>query len=344
MVSACALAEQGFEPCGNLVSVNGGRKPPCAAGLKREDGTCYRLIYDYMLSRPEDYLSIYQSGCNHRCLKCHSWYFSQVARGTWMSPKDVLNACLEYAEQITVWEPRDRTTSWHATDLCLHCGSCLLGGRHKHCPRKLRPDQVVLSPQGFGPARNIVSFTGGDLFCRPEFYCEVFKLVKRELPDVWTHIETNGYGLTPRNLEELVSAGLDSVWLDMKAYDGEVYRRLCGTGNEHILELPARIKDAGLVLEVVLLFIPGWVEFDQLRSFAELIASVDPDTPVTLLAFFPEFELRDVRKPTLSEMVTAFSVMKGAGLRRVKLANLNVFCESEADYDLLVSLVGRNAI
>lgn len=339
----CELVKQGLASCGNRVASDG-RNHPCIATLKYEGGAWYRLIYDCMLSRPEDYLSIYQSGCNHDCLKCHSWYFSQIARGRWTSPQDVLKACLSYMEKVTVWEPRERATAWSATDLCLHCGRCRYDFRSKHCPNKLEPDQVVLSPQGYGPARNIMSFTGGDLSCRPTFYCETFKLIKRELPQLWTHIETNGYGLTPKNLEELVSAGLDSVWLDLKAYDTSVYRKLCGTSNEHILKLPAMIRDMDLVLEIVLLYIPDWVELDQLSSFASLISSIDPDIPVDLIAFFPEYRLKDARPPTFSEMLAAFTTMSKAGLRKLKLGNLGIFCRDELDYDILISAIGREHI
>ena len=68
----CLLKSQGYEPCMNVIKVNDDYLPPCKAGLKMYGNEIYRLIYDIVLSRPEDYLSIYQSSCNHNCLKCHS--------------------------------------------------------------------------------------------------------------------------------------------------------------------------------------------------------------------------------------------------------------------------------
>ena len=163
---------------------------------------------------------------------------------------------IKYYDEITVWEPRERATMWHASDLCAHRGYCVKYGEvGQFCPKKLTPDKIKLSPQGYGPARNVISFTGGDLYCQPTFYVNTFKLIKRELSNLWIHIETNGYGLTPKNLELLYEAGLDSIWLDLKACNEDTYRRLCGTTNKWILELPARIKDIGLILEVVLLYI-----------------------------------------------------------------------------------------
>jgi pyruvate-formate lyase-activating enzyme len=340
----CTLKAQGYEPCNCFAYTSRGAEQPCRAGFRIRGGEIYRLVYDVVLSRPEDYLSIYQSCCNHNCLKCHSWYFAQYARGSWYSPRDVLAEVLKYREQVTVWEPRERATMWHASDLCAHCGACLLlGERGPYCPGKLRPEQVTWSAQGYGPARNIVSFTGGDLYCQPAFYAKTFRLLKKEAPDLWIHIETNGYGLTKRNLEVLYEAGLDSIWLDMKAYDEEVYRFLCGTSNKHVLELPHLIRDMGLVLEVVLLYIPALVEVGQLEKFAELIAGVDKDIPVMLLAFFPEYKLQGYRPPTPEEMVMGYRAL-ARRLHRVRVGNVSVFCKTAGCIDWLIRTIGREAV
>ncbi|MEM3346266.1 MAG: radical SAM protein [Desulfurococcaceae archaeon] len=341
---ACTLKNQGYEPCNCFTYVNGRPVQPCRAGLRIQGGRIQRLVFDAVLSRPEDYLSIYQSGCNHNCLKCHSWYFAQYAKGSWITPEDIVKIVLEYRKQVTVWEPRSRATMWHASDLCAHCGSCVLAGtRGFFCPGKLKPEQVLWSPQGYGPARNIVSFTGGDLYCQPAFYAKAFRLIKREAPDMWIHIETNGHGLTPRNLEVLYETGLDSVWLDMKAYKEDTYRFLCGTSNKRVLELPAELHDMGLVLEVVLLYIPGLVEVDQLSKFAEHIASVDPDIPVMLLAFFPEYKLANYRSPTVDEIVAGYRVLRSK-LNHVKIGNVGVFCRTLECVQMLIEKLGREAV
>ena len=339
----CSLYSQGYSPCGNVISVNGEPLLPCKAGLRVIGGEIHRLVYDVVLSRPEDYLSIYQSCCNHNCLMCHSWYFTQYARGSWMSPSDLMEKVREYYKSITVWEPRSRSLMWYSSDLCIHCGKCVVEGvRSRFCPNKLRREQVLLSPQGYGPARNIVSFTGGDLYCQPAYYVRFFKMVKRDYSDLWMHIETNGYGLTRKNLELLYEAGLDSIWLDLKACSSDTYRRLCGTSNEWILELPALIRDYGLVLEIVLLYIPGFVELEEMHCFGRLLASIDKDLPVTLLAFFPEYMLRGYRSPTLDEMIRAYRVLESYGLRRVRIGNIGVFCKSINCIDELVREIGRD--
>lgn len=260
-----------------------------------------------------------------------------------MSPEDIVAVAKEYAKRVTYQEPRERATSWHAHDLCLGCSLCVLAGRRSlYCPQKLEPDQIVLSPQGFGPARNIIALTGGDLACQPEFYIEATERIKSLKEGLLVLFETNGYGLTPENLDLLAEAGLDAFWLDIKAYDREVHRRLTGAHNDWVLKLPAEILKRGFVLEVLSLYIPGWVETDQLREIAGLLAGVDPDIPFTILAFFPEYRLRDVSPPNLDQMLEAYDAAKKAGLKNIRLGNTGVFARTREEQETLRAYVGRN--
>lgn len=346
MKNTCNMILQGYPPgaC-SVIMPDKSIKRACEATLRKKNGIYYRLIEAIQLSRPEDYLSIYQSGCNHRCLKCHSWSFTQYYSGEWMSTEDLALRVAEYEEIVTAWEPRERATMWHATDLCRHCGSCVIYGRRsKYCPNKLDVDEIVFSIQGWGPARNIVSFTGGDLACCAEFYAQAAEKIKDQCKKIWVLLETNGYGLTKQNLEILASGGVDSFWLDIKAYDEEVYKKLCGTTNKWILKVPELAIDMGFILEVLTLYIPNWVEEDQIVKIAELIASINPETPFTILAFFPQYKLMNVRRPKLMEMVKTYFKVKEVGLKNVKLGNISVFTKNERDLELLVSLVGLETI
>ncbi len=340
----CVLALQGYEPCNCFIEYEGKLWRPCELGIKYESGRWYRRIYAIELSRPEDYLSVYQSCCNHDCKMCHSWYFSRRVAGEWYSIDDIVVEAKRYLEIVTVWEPRERATMWHASDLCMHCGMCVTRGvRGSLCPGKLEPWQVVLSLQGWGPARNIISFTGGDLYCRVDFYEQLFKRLKEEVPKLWVKIETNGYGLTEENLRRYAEAGLDSIWLDLKAYREDVYKWLTGTTNKWVLRVPELALKYDLVLEIVLLYIPGVVEVDQIREFGKYIASIDPDIPTMLIAYFPEYRL-NTRPPTVIEMIQGYLALKEAGLRKVKVGNLGVFCKTKEDWDLLLSVIEREAL
>lgn len=339
----CRLVEQGFKPGSCLTYCNGVWKPACEVTLLWKDNTPYRLIYSYAHKAPEQYFSIYQSGCNWSCKKCHSWRFTRYAVGEWMSPKDIARISMEYYNkniENLYREPRSHATSWHAHELCRGCGSCILYGRRsKYCPGKLKLNELTLLDDfTWGPARNIISFTGGDIACQPEFYIESAREIKSLGLDLWILFETNGYGLTPSNLDLLRDAGIDSFWLDIKAYNDEIHKRLTGVSNEWILKLPAEIIERNFVLEVSTVYIPGWVEEDQISEIAKLLAQVDRDIPYAIIAFIPEYQLKHVNPPTYHQMIRAFECARDAGLRNVKIGNIGVFVKTMEEFEELVKM------
>jgi len=336
----CNLIQQGYPQGSCVTEVEGGKALACEATLKRTDKGLLRLISSVHLSRPENYLSIYQSGCNFSCRKCHSWNFTKMARGEWWSPEDILKACKEYEKEVTVREPRKRATAFHAHDSCRCCGACVMyGKRSPLCPKVLHKKDIVLSPQGWGPARNIVAFTGGVLTCCSEFSVECSRRIKEETK-LWILIETNGDGLTPKHLDFLKEAGVDSFWLDIKAFESTDHKWLTGCFNRNILRLPEEILKRGFVLEVLSLYIPNLVETPQFKKIAQLLLYVDPTIPFTILAFFPEYQMRRYRSPKLSEMIEAYDAVKSIGLLNVRLGNIGVFASTEEDHELLRERVG----
>ncbi len=337
----CLLADQGV-PRGDCLTTtpSGEKKQACEVTLRKTNGIYERLIKSIHLSRPEDYLSVYSSGCNHNCLKCHSSEFSKNVNGEWISIDMLAVMASDYCRSVTANEPRSRATMWHAEDLCFHCGSCIrYGTPSDFCPRKLSPSQIVLSPQGLGPARNIIAFTGGDLTCNPQYYALAAEKIKMATNEkLWVLIETNGYALTKENLKILRDGGVDSFWLDIKAYDETSYRKLCGTPNSTVLDCLSLMVDLDFTVEVLTLFIPGIVETDQHQQIAQLIVDVDSSIPTTLLAFFPSYKLQDHRSATFDEMMTSYGVFKDEGLENLRLGNIGVFAKTDEQVKVVQSL------
>lgn len=216
------------------------------------------------------------------------------------------------------------------------------GERSPRCPGVLELGEITFSPQGFGPARNIIAFTGGDLTCRPDYYAGCAQLIK-ENTALWILIETNGYGLTPANMDSLKDSGVDSFWLDIKAEDPERHRWLTGCDNQWILQVPEELLKRDFVLEVLSLYVPGVVEAEELGRIAARLAALDPSIPFTILAFFPEHQMQDFRTPTVEEMIKAYENSRTAGLTQIRLGNLGVFAKGVEDYRLLAEHVDREA-
>ncbi|MFX0140620.1 MAG: radical SAM protein, partial [Candidatus Hodarchaeota archaeon] len=240
---------------------------------------------------------------------------------------------------------RERALMYYANKLCRHCGSCVIfNKRSPLCPNMISKDKIVLGPQGFGPARNIAAFTGGDIACQAEFYAEVTKKIKQRCNNLWVLLESNGFGLTPKNLDLFQKAGLDSYWLDIKAFDDKIYRKLCGTSNKTVLNSPKEILKRNFVLEILTVYVPTLIEVDQFKKIAQLIVELDENIPFHILAFFPQYKLKSYRSPYLDEILETYKVVKDCGLKQIQIGNIGVFAKNDEEIKKLIKTVGVESI
>jgi pyruvate-formate lyase-activating enzyme len=110
------------------------------------------------------------------------------------------------------------------------------------------------------------------------------------------------------------------------------------------LNAPAEILARGFTLEVLTLFIPDWVETDQITAIARLIASLDPDIPFTILAFFPAYQMLDTPSPSMPQVIQAYNAVRAAGLRQVRLGNCGTFARTAEQWETLLGAVGRDGL
>jgi len=141
--------------------------------------------------------------------------------------------------------------------------------------------------------------------------------------------ETNG--LWNRSLLKLaLELSLESggiIKFDLKAITPEIYYALTGGSVEPVLrnfEFVAQFykerKEVPLLTASTLL-VPGYVEDDEVERIAKFIAEINPEIPYRLLAFSPQFYLKDLPLVTKEMAFRALEKAKRAGLKRVSLGN-----------------------
>ena len=59
------------------------------------------------------------------------------------------------------------------------------------------------------------------------------------------------------------------------------------------------------------------LEGDELENIARDLSAVDPKIPFTILAFFPEYQMKNFRRPQVQEMVKAYRKVKATGLQNI---------------------------
>lgn len=89
----------------------------------------------------------------------------------------------------------------------------------------------------------------------------------------------------------------DAVNIDLKGFDEDFYRRLCHGKLQPVLE---NIKTAvgKIHLELTNLIIPGENDDpEQIRKMAKWIAELDPEIPLHLSRYFPNYKLKTPATP-----------------------------------------------
>ncbi|OPX19225.1 MAG: pyruvate formate lyase-activating protein [Desulfobacca sp. 4484_104] len=144
--------------------------------------------------------------------------------------------------------------------------------------------------------------------------------------------ETNG-AMQARWLKPLVASCLDNggiIKIDLKAFSEEIHLALCGVSTSQTLKnfaaLAARARERPEVplLMASTLMVPGYVDLAEIHGLARFIATLNPDIPYSLLAFYPQFYLNDLPVTSRDFALQAQQVALAAGVRNVHLGNIHL--------------------
>ena len=97
-------------------------------------------------------------------------------------------------------------------------------------------------------------------------------------------------------------------------------------------------------LEVLSLYIPNLVESDGLEKIARDLSAVEPTIPFSILAFFPEHQMKGFRRCNTIEMVKAYKKVQSTGLQNIRLGNLGVFIHNDEDRDYILANIYISAL
>jgi pyruvate formate lyase activating enzyme len=144
--------------------------------------------------------------------------------------------------------------------------------------------------------------------------------------------ETNG-SMHPASLRQMAELSLISggcIKFDLKAWTEELHIALCGVSNKRTLEnfqllaqyVSRRLCPPFLIASTLL--VPGYVDQVEVSRIASFIASLSPDIPYSLLAFYPQFMMNDL--PTTSEQHAqeCLETARRQGLKNVRVGNLHL--------------------
>jgi pyruvate formate lyase activating enzyme len=131
----------------------------------------------------------------------------------------------------------------------------------------------------------------------------------------------------------MVSLSLNSggcIKFDIKAWSESLHIALCGVSNERTREnfesvakwVSERPEPPLLIASTLL--VPGYIDEEEVRNISKWIASLDPEIPYVLLAFYPQFFFHDLQTTPRSLALRSKEVAEGEGLRRVRIGNMHL--------------------
>jgi len=175
-----------------------------------------------------------------------------------------------------------------------------------------------------------ICYFGGDPAPQLPFALKASRLAidgtERILRICW---ETNG-SMEEDLLDEMIEFSLESggcIKFDLKAFDENLHLALTGVSNRRTLENFARIgkkipvRPVPPLLVASTLLVPGYIDPAETGRIARFIASVDPDIPYSLLAFFSRFKMGDLPVTSKELAEQCLAAAREEGLTRVRIGN-----------------------
>lgn len=141
--------------------------------------------------------------------------------------------------------------------------------------------------------------------------------------------ETNG-SMSAAGLKQMVNLSLESggcLKFDLKAWNEDLHIALCGVSNKRTLENFGRAAEYRArrpvppLLVASTLMIPGYVASQEVGAIARFICGIDSGIPYALLAFAPQFMMRNLPTTSRTQARACLAAARDAGLTNVRLGN-----------------------
>ena len=132
---------------------------------------------------------------------------------------------------------------------------------------------------------------------------------------------SNGY-MTPEALE-IIRPYLHACNVDLKSFQDQFYRDMCGARLAPVLDTIRNMREAGIWVEVTTLIVTGQNDSEEeLAQITEFIANVDPDIPWHISRFHPDYLYSETAATPLSVLQRAFEIGKASGLHYIYIGNV----------------------
>ncbi|HEX3446222.1 MAG TPA: AmmeMemoRadiSam system radical SAM enzyme [Chthoniobacterales bacterium] len=181
------------------------------------------------------------------------------------------------------------------------------------------PDEVAEAALGSGCGG--IAFTYNDPVIFAEYAIDCAQAAHER--NIKTVAVTAGY-INPEPRREFY-AYMDAANVDLKAFTGKFYHRLCFADLEPVLDTLRWLRaETGVWIEVTTLLIPGHNDSEkEIASLSDWFVNyLGPDVPLHFTAFHPDFKMLDIPPTPPETLIRARKRALAAGLLHVYVGNV----------------------
>lgn len=166
-----------------------------------------------------------------------------------------------------------------------------------------------------------ICFTYNEPTQQYEYVLDIVQRAKER--GVRTTLHTNG-GINPEPLDRLLPY-LDSVAIDLKAFDDRFYRDIVHAELMPVLGTLERLAESGAWFEIVNLVIPTLNDSeDTIRQMCEwIVRNLGTAVPIHFSRFFPSHKLTRLPPTPLQTLERAHDIAVGEGIRFAYVGNVS---------------------
>ena len=216
------------------------------------------------------------------------------------------------------YSPEPKTVCLHFWGCNLSCRACLCHKEIYDCHLEetkeaiFQPDKLAESaPETFLPLNQIqevlrslevqqVIFMGQEPTIDPELP-ELARELHREFGS-YNILLTNGFKVLP-------VADFDEVVFSIKAYTDSLHRDYTGKSNQEALDNFLSLYKSGVKLRAESIFIPEYIEHNEIENIAKFIAPIDKNIPYRVDAYL-QVAGNPWQRPSIDEMKAAVTAAK----------------------------------